>query len=56
VITAPAPPACDTKFQETSDAGARKKAAEYAAKVVDLTKTADTPLEEVTRAKQLPGR
>ena len=37
-------------------AGDKKKATEYAAKLVDLTKTADTPLEEVARAKQLLGR
>lgn len=36
--------------------GDKKKAAEYAAKLVELTKTADTPLEEVARAKQLLGK
>lgn len=37
-------------------AGDRKKAAGYAAKVVELTRTADTPLEDIARAKQLLGR
>ena len=37
-------------------AGDKKKAAQYAAKLVDLTQTADTPIEEVARAKQLLGK
>ena len=37
-------------------AGNKEKAAQYAAKLVDLTQTADTPLEEVARAKQLLGK
>jgi tetratricopeptide (TPR) repeat protein len=37
-------------------AGDSKKAAEYAGKLVELTRSADTALEEVRRAKQLAGR
>ena len=37
-------------------AGDQKKAAQYAAKLVDLTKSADTPIEDVARAKQLLGK
>jgi hypothetical protein len=37
-------------------AGDKQKADHYAAKVVDLTRTADTPIEEVARAKQLLGK
>ncbi len=36
--------------------GDKKKAAEYASKVVELTKTADTTLEEVRHARQLLGK
>ena len=37
-------------------AGDQKKAAQYAAKLVDLTKSADTPIDDVARAKQLLGK
>ena len=37
-------------------AGDNRKAAQYAAKVVDLTQGADTPIDDVARAKRLLGK
>jgi Tfp pilus assembly protein PilF len=42
--------------QAAERAGDRKKAAEYAKKLVELTQSADTPLGEVAHAKQMLGR
>ena len=36
--------------------GERKKAAEYAKRVLELTQAADTPLAEITLAKELLAR
>jgi hypothetical protein len=36
--------------------GDKAKANQYAAKVIDLTRTADTPIEEIARAKQMLGK